>query len=97
MTLIDEGGERSLDPPQLTQPFPYRDQFDGAQSFGFAAMLAVLKREELPHLLQAEAEFLGLTDEPQPLRMGLAVAADPTGRAARLPDEVPTLIVSSPQ
>ena len=94
VALPDEVCQRSLHLAQPGQPLSHRSQFERAQPFGFATMSAVLEGEQLFNLLQAEAESLGLLDEPQSAGVRFAVTADAARWAARFLEQTATLVVA---
>ena len=94
LTLIDQGGEGSLDSPQLSHPLADRRELPRRESLGFAAVRAVLEREQVPDLIEAEAERLGLLDESQPAGMDLAVAPDTAKWPIWLMEQTAPLVVA---
>lgn len=94
MTLIDQRGQDFFDSAQLHNPLPNHGQLPGAKLLRLAAVPAVFERQQISHLLEVEAQRLGLSDEPQPPSVRRRVVADTAERPIRLSDQTAALVVT---
>lgn len=94
LTLIDQFRECHFDQAQLGYPLTHDFELPGTYLLGLSAVFAVFQRQQIDHLVQAEAERLCLLDEAQASHMCLRVTAYSARWPPRFVHEAAALVIA---